>query len=66
VAPGRPRDFGTDASKPRGRQYHKGDAWGCVGRWFAGRWRTRPALGYIAKVKKYLREKIWLTPNFQQ
>ena len=51
---------------PRGSQYHKGDAWGCVGRWFAGRWRTRPALGYIAKVRKYLREKIWLTPNFQQ
>jgi hypothetical protein len=51
---------------PRGTQYHKGDAWGCVGRWFAGRWRTPAALGYIAKVKKYLREKIWLTPDFQQ
>ena len=51
---------------PRGSQYHKGDAWGCVGRWFAGRWRTPAALGYIARVKQYLREKIWLTPNFQQ
>jgi autotransporter family porin len=50
----------------RGSQYRKGDTWGCVGRWFAGRWRTRPALRYVAKVKKYLREKIWLTPNFQQ
>ena len=45
---------------PRGKQYHAGDAWGCVGRWFAGRWRTSAALGYIAKVKQYLKEKIWL------
>jgi hypothetical protein len=51
---------------PRGSQYHKGDAWGCVGRWFAGRWRTQAALGYIAKVKQYLHERIWLTPDFQQ
>jgi hypothetical protein len=51
---------------PRGSQYHAGDQWGCVGRWYAGRWRTAAALGYIAKVKKYLREKIWLTPDFRQ
>jgi hypothetical protein len=51
---------------PRGSQYHKGDVWGCVGRWDAGRWRTPKALHYIARVKKYLREKIWLTPDFQQ
>jgi len=51
---------------PRGSQYHAGDAWGCVGRWFAGRWRTAAALSYIAAVKKYLREKIWLQPDFQQ
>jgi hypothetical protein len=51
---------------PRGSQYHAGDQWGCVGRWFAGRWRTSAALGYIAKVKQYLREKIWLTPDFRQ
>ena len=50
----------------RGATYRKGDAWGCVGRWFAGRWRTTPALQYIAKVKQYLREKIWTTPDFQQ
>jgi autotransporter family porin len=50
----------------RGSQYHKGDAWGCVGRWFAGRWRTTPALQYIAKVKQYKRERIWETPDFQQ
>ncbi len=50
----------------RGSQYHKGDVWGCVGRWFAGRWRTAPALQYIAKVKQYKRERIWETPDFQQ
>jgi len=51
---------------PRGQTYHKGDAWGCVGRWYAGRWRTAPARQYIAKVQQYLREKIWTTKNFQQ
>src|SRR6266496_4170332 len=50
----------------RGSRYHKGDAWGCVGRWFAGRWRTAPALQYIAEVKQYKRERIWETPDFQQ
>jgi len=50
----------------RGSRYHKGDAWGCVGRWFAGRWRTPPAVRYIGKVRQYLREKIWTTPHFQQ
>ena len=51
---------------PRGNQYHAGDAWGCVGRWFAGRWHTAPAQQYISKVKQYMREKIWETPDFQQ
>jgi hypothetical protein len=53
-------------SVPRGSQYHAGDAWGCVGRWYAGRWRTSAALGYIAKVKQYLSEKIWRTKDFRQ
>jgi hypothetical protein len=51
---------------PRGAQYHAGDAWGCVGRWFAGRWRTAAARGYITKVKQYLKEKIWLQPDFRE
>jgi autotransporter family porin len=46
--------------------YHAGDVWGCVGRWFAGRWHTAPAQQYIAKVSQYLREKIWTTADFQQ
>jgi hypothetical protein len=46
--------------------YQAGDEWGCVGRWFAGRWHTAPAQQYIAFVKKYLREQIWTQPDFQQ
>ena len=41
-------------------------AWGCVGRWFAGRWHTPPAQQYIRFVKKYLRERIWTKRYFQQ
>jgi len=51
---------------PRVGTYHAGDAWGCVGRWFAGRWHTPPAQQYIAKVKQYLHERIWTQPDFQQ
>ena len=51
---------------PHGRQYHAGDLWGCVGRWFAGRWHTAPAQQYIGKVRQYLRERIWQQPDFQQ
>jgi hypothetical protein len=49
-----------------GQTYKAGDAWGCIGRWFAGRWHTQPAQQYIAKVRQYLREKIWRTRDFQQ
>ncbi len=51
---------------PHVGKYHAGDAWGCVGRWFAGRWHTAPAQGYIAKVRSYLNEKIWTKPDFQE
>jgi autotransporter family porin len=51
---------------PHGQPYRKGDLWGCVGRWFAGRWHTAPAHQYVTKVKAYEREKIWLTKDFQQ
>jgi hypothetical protein len=46
--------------------YRAGDLWGCVGRWYAGRWHTPPAQRYIAGVERYLREHIWTTPDFQQ
>ncbi len=45
--------------------YQAGDEWGCVGRWFAGRWHTALAQQYIRFVKKYLRERIWTQPDFQ-
>ena len=51
---------------PRGQTYVAGDLWGCVGRWFAGRWHTAPAQQYVAKVQQYLSERIWLTKDFQQ
>ena len=51
---------------PHVGRYHAGDAWGCVGRWFAGRWHTAPAQHYIAFVKRYLRERIWTKSDFQQ
>ena len=50
---------------PRGSQYQAGNVWGCVGRWFSGQWLNPPALGYIAQVKEYLREKVWLKPDFR-
>src|SRR5262245_1375996 len=38
----------------RGQDYAAGDAWGCIGRWFAGRWHTQPAEDYIGRVQGYL------------
>lgn len=45
-------------------EYAAGDEWGCVGIWFAGRWRTSPAEEYIAAVQDYVRRKIWTTRDF--
>jgi hypothetical protein len=49
----------------RGRDYGPGDVWGCVGRWFAGRWHTPAAEGYIAAVQGYLDQRIWETGDFR-
>jgi hypothetical protein len=51
-------------NEPRGQQYHAGDLWGCVGRWYAGSWHTPAADQYIAVVQQYLRERIWEQPDF--
>jgi hypothetical protein len=51
-------------NQPRGRPYHAGDVWGCVGRWFAGTWHTPAAAGYIRRVGELLRERIWTQPGF--
>jgi hypothetical protein len=50
----------------RGRQYGAGDALGCIGRWFAGRWHTAAADQYVARVKDDLARRIWETPDFQE
>ena len=44
--------------------YASGDVWGCLGVWFAGRWRTEPAEQYIAAVQAYVRDRIWTTDSF--
>ena len=49
----------------RGRDYAAGDAWGCVGLWFAGRWYTQPANDYVAAVQSYLAQRIWETAGFK-
>ena len=49
----------------RGATYSAGDAWGCLGVWFAGRWYTAPAQSYIAAVKNNLNTRVWETANFQ-
>jgi hypothetical protein len=50
----------------RGRDYTAGDAWGCIGRWFSGRWHTSAGEGYVDRVRGYLDQRIWRTPDFQQ
>jgi autotransporter family porin len=47
-----------------GGSYGPGDIWGCVGLWFSGRWYDDGANTYIAAVKSYLQQTIWLTPSF--
>ena len=64
-----PAFFGTlppGATLPSSARYVPGDAWGCVGRWFSGRWHDAGAQQYIAKVKQYRQEKIWTTRDFQE
>ena len=51
---------------PRGSQYGAGDSWGCVGRWFSGRWHTPAADGYVQKVQGDLSGRIWETAAFQE
>jgi hypothetical protein len=43
----------------RGERYHAGDVWGSVGSWYAGRWRTAEAVGYIHLVQDALRDEPW-------
>jgi hypothetical protein len=43
----------------RGRDYVPGDLWGSVGAWFSGRWWTQPSADYVARVKGYLKDRVW-------
>ena len=43
----------------RGERYRAGDVWASVGSWYAGRWRTSAALGYIRRVQQTLRDEPW-------
>lgn len=48
-----------------GGSYGAGDMWGCVGRWFSGRWYEGGAQGYIADIQNtYLGPRIWETQEF--
>ena len=50
----------------RGEEYGAGDAWGCVGRWFAGRWHTPLAEEYTGRVEETLTARIWEQLDFQE
>jgi hypothetical protein len=49
----------------RGREYRRGDMWGSVGAWFAGRWHTPGARAYIADVRRIMRERTWRRREFR-
>lgn len=44
--------------------YAAGDIYGCVGRWYAGKWYNDAASSYITSVKKHLAARPWLDSNF--
>jgi hypothetical protein len=48
----------------RGEPYAPGDLWGSVGAWYAGRWRTPAATGYIDDVKGHLERRTWARRSF--
>ena len=50
----------------RRSQYRADDVWGCVGRWFAGRWHTQAAEEYVYRVRGDYDMRIWETPEFQE
>lgn len=54
-------DFPPVAGYP---PYHAGDIWGCLGRWYSGRWYDESAVDYINKVKEELANREWLQAGF--
>lgn len=49
----------------RGATYVAGDAWGCFGVWFSGRWYTQPAVTYMNDVRNWHDIRIWETDSFK-
>ncbi|MCL5999390.1 MAG: hypothetical protein M1546_25505 [Chloroflexi bacterium] len=50
----------------RGQDYAAGDLWGCIGRWYSGRWYTPAAIKYINEVQQRLAVRLWEQQSFQQ
>jgi autotransporter family porin len=58
----------------RGQTYSAGDAWGCMGVWFSGRWYTEASIRYIdggptggygdIGVRQHFQQRIWEDPTF--
>jgi autotransporter family porin len=48
----------------RGATYQAGDAAGCLGVWYAGRWYTPGAVDYIRAVQDYVSGRVWQQPDF--
>jgi hypothetical protein len=46
------------------KNYVSGDIWGCVGAWYAGAWHTPAANGYISRVRKALKDHVWLAKDW--
>lgn len=57
-------EFGWLNDEERGREYGPGDAVGCLGVWFWGRWYTPEGIEYMNLVQGYLDERIWETQEF--
>ncbi len=47
-----------------GSAYRRGDLWGSVGYWAAGRWDVETGHVYVAKVQADLAERVWTLANF--
>jgi len=44
--------------------YRAGDLWGCVGRWYSGRWHDVDGDGYISRRKVDLADRAWERSGF--
>ncbi len=54
------------ADHPPGSGYRAGDLWGCLGRWYAGDWRSAEASGYIGRVQAAYRTRTWESDWFAE